>query len=52
MNKPEAYTEVTENLEDILKRDGLSIEKSKELSYHTNLGMRLKQKILHKFLKI
>lgn len=48
MNKPEEYTEVTENLEDILKKDGLSFEKLKELSYHSNLGIRLK-KNLHYF---
>lgn len=48
MNKPEEYTEVTENLEDILKKDGLSLERLKELSYHSNLGIRLK-KNLHYF---
>lgn len=48
MNKPEEYTKVTENLEDILKKDGLSLERLKELSYHSNLGIRLK-KNLHYF---
>lgn len=48
MNKPEEYTEVTENLENILKKDGLSLEKLEELSYHSNLGIRLK-KNLHYF---
>ncbi len=48
MNKPEKYTEVTDTLEDILKKDGLSLEKLKGLSYHSNLGIRLK-KNLHYF---
>lgn len=48
MNKPEKYTEVTDTLEDILKKDGLSLEKLKSLSYHSNLGIRLK-KNLHYF---
>lgn len=48
MNKPEKYTEVTDILEDVLKKDGLSLEKLKNLSYHSNLGIRLK-KNLHYF---
>lgn len=48
MNKPEKYIEVTDTLEDILKKDGLSLEKLKGLSYHSNLGIRLK-KNLHYF---
>ena len=48
MNKPEEYTKVAENLEDILKKDGLSLEKLEELSYHSHLGIRLK-KNLHYF---
>ncbi len=51
MNKPEKYTEVTDILEDILKKDGLLLEKLKGLSYHSNLGIRLK-KNLHYFEKI
>ncbi len=46
MNKPEKYTEVTNTLEDILKKDGLSPEKLKGLSYHSNLGIRLKKTAL------
>lgn len=48
MNKPEEYTKVAENLVDILKKDGLSLEKLEELSYHSHLGIRLK-KNLHYF---
>ena len=48
MNKPEEYTKVAENLVDILKKDGLSVEKLEELSYHSHLGIRLK-KNLHYF---
>lgn len=35
-------------VEDILKKDGLSIDKLKRLSYHSNLGIHLK-KNLHYF---
>lgn len=48
MNKPEEYTKVAENLVDILKKDGLSLEKLEESSYHSHLGIRLK-KNLHYF---
>ena len=48
MNKPEEYTKGAENLVDILKKDGLSLEKLEELSYHSHLGIRLK-KNLHYF---
>ena len=48
MNKPEEYTKVAENLVDILKKDGLSLKKLEELSYHSHLGIRLK-KNLHYF---
>lgn len=50
MNKPEKYTQLTDISEDILKKDGLSLEKLKELSYHSDLGIRLK-KNLHYFEK-
>ena len=48
MNKPEEYTKVAENLEDILKKDGLSLELLRDLSYQSALGVRLK-KNLHYF---
>ena len=37
MNKPEEYTKVAENLVDILKKDGLSLEKLEELSTNNPL---------------
>ena len=48
MNKPEKYTAVMNALEDILKKDGLSLELLRDLSYQSALGVRLK-KNLHYF---